>query len=313
MSPEQCKGFPLDRRSDLFSLGVVMYELSVGRRPFRGETDFEIMDQIVHHGAQRPSEIVPSYPEQLEDIVMKLLDRAPSLRYATAERLMEDLDDFISKHQMRASAKPLAKYMKTLFADKIAALEQAEQRGVPLAQHIAQSITSESAQSELLTPPSAYPGLPPRTSELFAVPDPSSQSSAVRPEPVYPSIKPRGRKWLAVLGGLIVGGGTIAVVQLASSRESHEPSPPAVTEPATSPPPAPAPAPPVSAPVPAAVPVTVPPVPTVDDKPTTPQSKSPSPNKPPRHTPPKRPPPPRPTDKHEEPTWDPNSPFLPQQ
>ncbi|HUS27961.1 MAG TPA: serine/threonine-protein kinase, partial [Kofleriaceae bacterium] len=62
MSPEQCRGLPLDRRSDLFSLGVVMYELTVGRRPFRGETDFGIMEQIVHGEAPAPSTLVDDYP-----------------------------------------------------------------------------------------------------------------------------------------------------------------------------------------------------------------------------------------------------------
>jgi serine/threonine protein kinase len=163
MSPEQCKGLPLDRRSDLFSLGVVLYELTVGKRPFRGETDFAIMDQIVYQGAKPPSEVVSGYPPELEAIVMKLLARGPSMRYATGEDLLHDLDEFIAKHGLWLSARAIGKYMRTLFADKIAAWEQAEQEGVPFAQYVAHSITSQSQRSELLTPPSQFPGVGPRT------------------------------------------------------------------------------------------------------------------------------------------------------
>src|SRR5207253_977384 len=49
MSPEQCRGNKLDRRSDLFSLGSLMFEITLGRRPFRGQSDFEVMENIVHH------------------------------------------------------------------------------------------------------------------------------------------------------------------------------------------------------------------------------------------------------------------------
>ncbi|NVB77330.1 MAG: serine/threonine protein kinase, partial [Kofleriaceae bacterium] len=91
MSPEQCKGFPLDRRSDLFSLGIVMFELTTGQRPFRGNSDFAIMDMIVNGGGPKPSEVVADYPPELERIVIRLLERKPDDRYATAEDLIADL------------------------------------------------------------------------------------------------------------------------------------------------------------------------------------------------------------------------------
>ena len=160
MSPEQCKGQPLDRRSDLFSLGVVMFELTVGRRPFRGDSDFAIMDQIVYKGAPAPSSIVTDYPPELEAIVMKLLERDPKARYTTGEELIEDLDAFVQSAGLWMSATKIGKWMRGVFAEKIRAWEEAEQQGVSFAQHVAHSITSQSQRSELVTPPSAFPGLP---------------------------------------------------------------------------------------------------------------------------------------------------------
>ena len=176
MSPEQCKGHPLDRRSDLFSLGIVLFELTVGRRPFRGESDFAIMDQIVYKGAPRPSSIQPDYPPELEAIVMKLLEREPKARYTTGEELIEDLDGYIQRHQLWISPTKIGKYMRGAFADRIAAWEEAEQQGVPFSQHVAHSITSQSQRSELVTPPSAFPGLPSKSAEIAAAAPPGSMA-----------------------------------------------------------------------------------------------------------------------------------------
>ncbi|MBA3542743.1 MAG: serine/threonine protein kinase, partial [Deltaproteobacteria bacterium] len=180
MSPEQCKGMPLDRRSDLFSLGVVLYELTIGHRPFRGDTDFAIMEQIVYQGARRPSEVAAGYPADLEAIVMKLLDRAPDQRYASAEALLTDLESFIGRHGLWISAKPLGKYMRGLFADRIAAWEQAQAHDVPFAQHIVESITAQSQRSELVTPSSAVPIRSPISQPMPAV---SARIAAVVPAP----------------------------------------------------------------------------------------------------------------------------------
>jgi serine/threonine protein kinase len=184
MSPEQCRGLPMDRRSDLFSLGVVFYEMTVGRRPFRGDSDFDIMDQIVHKGARKPSELVQGFPPELEAMIMRLLDRAPAMRYATGEDLLHDLDTFIAKHGLWLSPRAISKYMRTLFADKIEAWEHAEQEGVAFSQHLVQSITSQSQRSELVTPPSSFPGLPPRSAEeMLAVARRASEEMMVATPP----------------------------------------------------------------------------------------------------------------------------------
>jgi serine/threonine protein kinase len=178
MSPEQCKGQPLDRRSDLFSLGIVLFELTVGRRPFRGDSDYAVMDQIVYHGAPRPSSLVSGYPPELEAIVMKLLEREPKARYTTADELGDDLDAFIQRHGLWLSPKQLGKYMRTVFADRIAAWHEAEKHGVSFTEHVAESLTAQSQQSELMTPPTAYPALERRPSspEIAAALRPAGES-----------------------------------------------------------------------------------------------------------------------------------------
>jgi predicted Ser/Thr protein kinase len=81
MSPEQVTGSPVDGRSDLFSLGVVLYELLTGRRPFAGESLTEVSYKIVHEPAQPPSLLRPGLPPAFNPIVLKLLEKDPANRY----------------------------------------------------------------------------------------------------------------------------------------------------------------------------------------------------------------------------------------
>jgi hypothetical protein len=120
------------------------------------------MDQIVYKGTL-PSQVVSGYPPELEAFVMKLLERTPTLRYPTGEDLLHDLDDFSAHHGLWLSSRAIGKYMRTLFGAQIEAWEQAEQQGVPFTQHVAQTITSQSQRSEMITPPSQLVALPPRT------------------------------------------------------------------------------------------------------------------------------------------------------
>ncbi|MBA3465565.1 MAG: protein kinase [Deltaproteobacteria bacterium] len=191
MSPEQCRGQPLDKRSDLFSLGVVMYELTTGRRPFRAESDFDVMDQIVHKGAQPPSTVLPGYPPELDAIVMKLLAIKPKHRYGSAEEMLHDLDPFLAAHRLWVSPKPLSRYMKMIFDDKIAAWEAAQTDGVSLAQHVAEHTTSPSQKSVILTPPSAFPALMPISQEMPAVRGPDEPPVRPSEDAITPPAMPQ--------------------------------------------------------------------------------------------------------------------------
>ena len=92
MSPEQAKGEPLDARTDLFSLGTVIYEMATGKTPFAGGSTAEVFAALLRENPPPVSTVNPAMPKKLDPIVAKLLAKDPAQRYATAEQLQEALD-----------------------------------------------------------------------------------------------------------------------------------------------------------------------------------------------------------------------------
>ena len=91
MAPEQTLGKPLDVRSDLYSLGVVLFELATGRRPFEAEQSFALASAILHEPPPSPRKLAPKLSRALEAVILKCLAKEPSERYATARALIHDL------------------------------------------------------------------------------------------------------------------------------------------------------------------------------------------------------------------------------
>ncbi len=91
MSPEQARGQSVDARSDLFSLGAVLYEMATGRRPFEGATAADLLVSILTTEPTPPSELNAEVPAKLEEVILKALEKDPALRYQTATGLRRDL------------------------------------------------------------------------------------------------------------------------------------------------------------------------------------------------------------------------------
>jgi serine/threonine protein kinase len=123
MSPEQCRGKKLDGRSDLFSLGIVLYELTAGVRPFDGESDLDILEKIDHGEVMPPSRVVAGYPIALETIVMRLLANDPGSRYPNAQVLLPELEALVVAQGMFNPTLALAEYMSELFAEELETAE----------------------------------------------------------------------------------------------------------------------------------------------------------------------------------------------
>src|SRR4051812_42822540 len=135
MSPEQVRGLPIDKRSDIFAVGIVLYELLTGERLFIGESDFSTLEKVRNVEIQPPSSYNKKIPDELERIVLKALAKDPEDRYQNAIDLHDDLQAFLHTIGGFYSRKDLSAWMKKIFAVEIeedsAKLEQYRQLAPP--------------------------------------------------------------------------------------------------------------------------------------------------------------------------------------
>ena len=129
MSPEQVRGAAVDRRSDVFSVGTILYQLTTGRLPFIDATEPGVVQQLLHRDAAPPSTLVPGYPPPLEAIVMRALARDPDRRFSTALALQSQIEDFAHGNRLRVSPLVLARLMSTLFPARLEEWDHARAQG----------------------------------------------------------------------------------------------------------------------------------------------------------------------------------------
>ncbi len=124
LSPEQIAGLPLDRRSDLFNVGILLYELLTGARPFDADSDLDSLTANREAIFPDPLRLNPSLPESMRNIIGRLLERDPERRYQQAAEVTDALEPLLFEQGRLFTAKRLAALMEAHFAETITDSEQ---------------------------------------------------------------------------------------------------------------------------------------------------------------------------------------------
>ncbi len=119
MSPEQVAGEGIDRRTDIFALGVVLWEMTTGQRLFRMDSDLDTLAKVQDCNVPRPSTIVRGYPVDLEKIVLKALTKNRAERYRTAREFSRALQSFFLRRGLFISNDEVSHYMHSAFQERI--------------------------------------------------------------------------------------------------------------------------------------------------------------------------------------------------
>jgi len=159
MSPEQCRGRAVDRRSDVFALGTLLYELTTGAAPFSGDSDLEILNRIATGVAAPP--VWPAeqgiYPPALAVIVMRALHPDPDQRFPTMQAFQVALEGFAREASLPVSTVALGGLMQRLFAEELTAWREAQRAGKSLGEHLAaRPVTIHSGDPEERTATDAF-------------------------------------------------------------------------------------------------------------------------------------------------------------
>ncbi len=142
MSPEQASGHPMDRRSDVFSLGVVFYEMITDTKPFLGSSEKGILEMVRDCKFERPRALNPKIPESLEKVLLKALEKDPERRYQDASEMYRGLERVLRERQPPAATE-LARFMEVLFETGATALhDEPSDEGIEIDLGPAETATS---------------------------------------------------------------------------------------------------------------------------------------------------------------------------
>lgn len=203
MSPEQAQGETLDARSDVFSVGVVLYELLTGVRPFEGTTDLDSLERVKSHRPEPPSALREDIPESLDALVLDALEKTRDRRVPSADALLERLMAFLVEQGETLTASALIRNLETLLGPDFAqapapTFEDALELGID--QLLATDDQPNTRTASLPASPDPTPSEP--------LPDPPpAPDEVVAPQPlVLPEPEPAPRTWVLLLAALVIGG-----------------------------------------------------------------------------------------------------------
>jgi serine/threonine protein kinase len=181
MSPEQVRGLPIDRRSDVFAVGVILYEMLTGEKLFVGESDFSTLEKVRNADVPLPRQFNPNIPAGLEKVVLKALAREQEDRYQWSSDLAEDLLRFLLAGDQIYSSKHLSGFLRDSFAEdlqreeekmhRFATIErpdQIESSGVTATPSARPRRNGLSTPNAMGAPRASYPFIPPPTAAELA-------------------------------------------------------------------------------------------------------------------------------------------------
>jgi serine/threonine protein kinase/DNA-binding NarL/FixJ family response regulator len=157
MSPEQAWGKPIDRRSDLFSLGVVLHELLTGERLFRGDSDISVLEKVRSADVTPPSRLNQEVPQNLDAVVLRALAKDPDDRYANASDMLRDLESVLYSYTPAPGSADVAIYLHRLQSEETAVAESKAREAAARAESVVRDRRPASARSLRRRPPPSLP------------------------------------------------------------------------------------------------------------------------------------------------------------
>ncbi|WP_224247812.1 serine/threonine-protein kinase [Hyalangium gracile] len=233
MSPEQAEGEPLDARSDIFSLGLVLHELLTGHRVLQRDSDPGTLKAAREAVIAPPSTLRPSFPEDLDPVVMRALARRPEERYATAGQLALALEEWLLRSQQPSSQTHLTSFLRGVYPDY---KERSRARS--------ETTPVSGLEGTLIRTPSGGSQQPSGLTRTFLTPERAQSAPPAEPAPATPSPLPPapprrtlGRKLaVGVAWGLLLAGGAYVTRRPASpTAATNVPAPGPATESAPAP------------------------------------------------------------------------------